>query len=195
MNYEKIDKLKLKEVVEYLYYLSDGEDILDISIILWLFEGIKYIKHAKKPLDLIFLKTEKGLHVEGLEEIIKDIKPHQVSEKDENIITHTFTIPRITKLTQEEIELISKIYTIVSNDKNKVLTELKNTSYWKEAKVGSKLNPIFVIELFIKRKKLTEEEIKQEKEKFRKYKEGNEDIYIEDIKKELKAIKNELCYS
>ncbi|MGC9286297.1 MAG: hypothetical protein C0170_03615 [Hydrogenobaculum sp.] len=210
MDIDNVNKAKLKEAILYIFYLSgintkytSSPDKTILFSILWLFEGIEYIIKAKRPLNLKFIKSQDGIAIEGLEYVLEEIsKSLELSELKQNQgfsnvswIEEVLDMPKLKELSLDETKLLSKLYELVSNNKDNILADITNISHWKKTNINSQLNPIFVLELLTKRKDLTEEEIEEEKNKFREYKKGNRHIYLDEIKEEIKALKNELCYS
>lgn len=187
-----MDAEKLKEAILYLSYLAGGKPNklgkTRLYKILWFFEGMLYVKTGEKPLGLKFIKNKYGPVSEEIDKMLRELKSSGLLNLYRNIdgnwIIKTASIPEIKKLSKQEIELLSSIYTKFSSMNAKAVSSLTHASYWNRLPYGEEMNPIFVLENFITVRKPTDEEMEEIKRMYELYKKGD-DSFIREIEKEL----------
>jgi uncharacterized phage-associated protein len=161
-------ELKLKEAIHYLFYLSNGNlrklNKTKINKILYLFEGIMYIRTAKKPISIKFIKKKHGPISPDINKALTELKNTEklkINNKNENWITKAANIPKISYLSIEEIKLLSKLYSAISSSKTKTANDITHTKYWKTLNQNDEVNPIFILEMLAKIRKPKEDEIEE----------------------------------
>jgi len=115
---------KLKETIQYLAYLSGKKPhrINKVKLIklLWLFEGIIYVRTGKRPLGLRYARNKYGLVSPDIDVLLIEfwnIDRKQAKEKtnneDKHLILKVMDMPAIKHLSAEEVALLSMLYNLV----------------------------------------------------------------------------------
>jgi hypothetical protein len=113
---------KLQEAIKYLAYLSDKKphriNKVKLTKLLWIFEGIMYIRTGKRPLGLTYRRNKHGLISPEVDLILvgfwnADRKQTKKEDKDKHIILKAVDIPEMHHLTAEEVALLSWLHNVV----------------------------------------------------------------------------------
>jgi hypothetical protein len=161
-------ELKLKEAIHYLFYLSNGNprklNKTKVNKILWLFDGIMYIRTTKKPINIKFIKKKHGPLSPDINKALTELENTEklkVDNKNKIWITKAANTPKINHLSIEEIELLSSLYSMISLSKTKIANDITHTKYWETLNQNDKINPIFILEMLAKIRKPKENEIEE----------------------------------
>jgi len=115
---------KLKEAIQYLAYLS-GKKLhkikkVKLTKLLWLFEGIMYVRTGERPLGLRYTRNKHGLVSSDVSSVLIEfwnMDRKQAKEKtnneDKHLILKALDIPTMNHLSAEEVALLSLLYNLV----------------------------------------------------------------------------------
>ena len=115
---------KLKETIKYLAYLSGKKphriNKVKLTKLLWIFEGIMYIRTGERPLGLTYRRNKHGLISSEVDLTLIDFwnadrkqTQKKNEDKDKHLILKAMDIPEIPHLSAEEVALLSWLYNIV----------------------------------------------------------------------------------
>jgi len=110
---------KLKEAVQYLAYLSHKKphklNKVKLTKLLWLFEGIMYVRTGKRPLGLRFMRNKHGLVSPDVDLLLIEFwntDKKQTKSEDKHFILTAIDIPAMNHLSAEEVALLSLLHNI-----------------------------------------------------------------------------------
>jgi len=115
---------KLKEAIKYLAYLSDKKphriNKVKLTKLLWIFEGIMYIRTGKRPLGLTYRRNKHGLISPEVDLMLVDFwnadrkqTKKENEDKNKHLILKAMDIPEMHYLSAEEVALLSWLHNIV----------------------------------------------------------------------------------
>jgi len=108
---------KLKEVIQYLAYLSGKKphkiNKIKLTKLLWLFEGIMYVRSGERPLGLRFMRSKHDFVSPDVDLVLIEfwnLDKKQEKTEDKHLILKAMNIPEMHYLTAEETALLSWLY-------------------------------------------------------------------------------------
>ena len=115
---------KLQEVIKHLAYLSDKKphkiNKVKLTKLLWIFEGIMYVRTGERPLGLTYRRNKHGLISPEVDLMLVDFwstdrkqTKKENEDKNKHLILKAIDIPAIHHLAVEEVALLSWLYNIV----------------------------------------------------------------------------------
>jgi len=115
---------KLKEVVKYLTYLSGKKphrlNKVKLTKLLWLFEGIIYVRTGERPLGLRYTRNKHGLISSDVSSALIEFwnmdrkqAKEQTTNDDNHLILRAINIPAMNHLSVEEVALLSMLYNLL----------------------------------------------------------------------------------
>ena len=115
---------KLKEAVQYLAYLSGKKphklNKVKLTKLLWLFEGIIYIRTGKRSLGLRFMRNKYGFVSPDVDLVLinswnedKKQTKEQGNNEDKDLILRAIDIPEIHHLSTDEVVLLSLLHNLM----------------------------------------------------------------------------------
>jgi hypothetical protein len=113
---------KLQEVIKYLAYLSGKKphriNKVKLTKLLWIFEGIMYVRTGKRPLGLTYRRNKHGLISPEVDLMLvgfwnADREQAKKEDKDKHIILKAMDIPEIRHLSAEEVALLGWLHNVV----------------------------------------------------------------------------------
>jgi hypothetical protein len=115
---------KLKEAIKYLAYLSGKKphriNKIRLTKLLWIFEGIMYVRTGKRPLGLRFMRNKHGIVSPDVDLMLTDFwtrdkkqTKNESENKNKHLMLKAMDIPEIQHLSAEEVALLSWLYNVV----------------------------------------------------------------------------------
>lgn len=153
---------KLKEILLYLSYLSGKtpEKLGKTKIIkiLWFFEGIIYLATGKRSIGGKFVKHNYGPYLVELDEAIRQleienritVRPKVYDEFNPKYVWlfKTAELPKLSKLSEFEVVLLSKLYEEFSKFPAKRLSKLTHDHYYLAKDYGEEMTPLAILLYF-----------------------------------------------
>jgi len=115
---------KLQEAIEYLAYLSDKKphriNKVKLTKLLWIFEGIMYVRTGKRPLGLTYRRNKHGLVSPEVDLMLTNFwnadrkqTKKENGNKDKHLILKAMDMPEMYHLSAEEVALLSWLHNVV----------------------------------------------------------------------------------